>query len=81
MSHITRQTKSIDEVILSVKLFDQLPGAVTTAIIDVEDGTCGKDLTCCDEALKELREFASRISKDRLLVVARGRRSLSGEWG
>ena len=72
MSHIARQTKSIDEVILSVKLFYQLPGAVTAAIIDVEDVTCGKDLACCDEALKELREFASGISKDRLLVVARG---------
>ena len=72
MSHIARQTKSIDEEILSVKLFYQLPGAVTTAIIDVEDVTCGKDLTCCDETLKELREFASGISKDRLLVVARG---------
>ena len=72
MSHIARQTKSIDEVILSVKLFYQLPSAVTTAIIDVEDVTCGKDLTCCDEALKESREFASGISKDRLLVVARG---------
>ena len=72
MSHIARQTKSIDEVILSVKLFYQLPSAVTTAIIDVEDVTCVKDLTCCDEVLKETREFASGISKDRLLVVARG---------
>ena len=40
-----------------MKPFDYLPGAVTTAVIDVEDMTCGEDLVAGDEALQKLRQL------------------------
>ena len=55
-----------------MQLLDELPGAVSAAIIDVEDVALARYLTPLDELLQEAREALSRISKDRLLVVARG---------
>ena len=37
-----------------MKLFDHLPGAVTTTVIDVEDMARGEDLVASDEALQKL---------------------------